>query len=120
MQGNKTNTALIDIVRSRPRKMVSPTGRLAQLLGRDEADIRNLRKADNIRPVYKMVDTCAAEFEAFTPYLYSTYERPFYQLEQAGKPAKPGKLRFESEANPTDRTKDRDPRAQGPTGSDRE
>ncbi len=77
--------------------------RLAQLLGRDEADIRNRRKADNIRPVYKMVDTCAAEFEAYTPYLYSTYERPFYKLGgvQAGKPASC----FESEANPTDRKK---------------
>jgi carbamoyl-phosphate synthase large subunit len=33
-----------------------------------------------IEPVFKTVDTCAAEFEAFTPYLYSTYERPFYNL----------------------------------------
>jgi carbamoyl-phosphate synthase large subunit len=58
--------------------------RLAQLLGKDEADIRNRRKADNIRPVYKMVDTCAAEFEAYTPYLYSTYERPFYNIADVG------------------------------------
>ena len=36
--------------------------------------VRNLRHAWNIRPVYKMVDTCAAEFEAATPYYYSTYE----------------------------------------------
>ena len=36
--------------------------------------VRNLRQSWNIRPVYKMVDTCAAEFEAATPYFYSTYE----------------------------------------------
>lgn len=39
-----------------------------------EADIRALRLQLNIKPVYKMVDTCAAEFEATTPYYYSTYE----------------------------------------------
>ena len=37
--------------------------------------VRNLRRQWNIRPVYKMVDTCAAEFEAATPYYYSTYEQ---------------------------------------------
>ncbi len=40
----------------------------------NESDIRELRKQLNIKPVYKMVDTCAAEFEALTPYYYSTYE----------------------------------------------
>ncbi|PZD93864.1 carbamoyl-phosphate synthase large subunit [Paenibacillus sambharensis] len=40
----------------------------------DELDIRSLRNDLNLRPVYKMVDTCAAEFEATTPYYYSTYE----------------------------------------------
>ncbi|WP_217557838.1 carbamoyl-phosphate synthase large subunit [Paenibacillus sp. GbtcB18] len=39
-----------------------------------EADIREYRLNQNIKPVYKMVDTCAAEFEATTPYYYSTYE----------------------------------------------
>ncbi|MGX4586742.1 carbamoyl-phosphate synthase large subunit [Paenibacillus chitinolyticus] len=39
-----------------------------------EADIREYRLNRNIKPVYKMVDTCAAEFEATTPYYYSTYE----------------------------------------------
>ncbi|MBJ6363184.1 carbamoyl-phosphate synthase large subunit [Paenibacillus sp. GCM10012307] len=39
-----------------------------------EAQVREFRLAQNIRPVYKMVDTCAAEFEATTPYYYSTYE----------------------------------------------
>jgi carbamoyl-phosphate synthase large subunit len=77
--------------------------RLGELLCVDEAEIRSLRRQHGIRPVYKMVDTCAAEFAAYTPYLYSTYERPFYTLSgpQAGKLAS----RVESEANPTDRKK---------------
>ena len=49
--------------------------RLAALTGATEADIRARRLAADIRPVFKRVDTCAAEFEAHTPYLYSTYER---------------------------------------------
>src|SRR5437879_1328821 len=48
--------------------------RLADLTGRDEAGIRALRLGHGIRPTFKMVDTCAAEFVAHTPYLYSTYE----------------------------------------------
>jgi carbamoyl-phosphate synthase large subunit len=48
--------------------------RLASLLNTTEADVRNYRKKNDIRPVFKMVDTCAAEFQAYTPYLYSTYE----------------------------------------------
>ncbi|WP_261305799.1 carbamoyl-phosphate synthase large subunit [Paenibacillus andongensis] len=40
-----------------------------------EADVRAFRLQQNIKPVYKMVDTCAAEFEASTPYYYSTYEQ---------------------------------------------
>ncbi len=57
--------------------------RLAQLLKVQEADIRNLRKQNNLRAVYKMVDTCAAEFAAYTPYMYSTYEVPFYRVQGA-------------------------------------
>lgn len=48
--------------------------RIAQLLGCTEAEIREKRQAFKVRPVFKRVDTCAAEFESFTPYLYSTYE----------------------------------------------
>jgi carbamoyl-phosphate synthase large subunit len=60
--------------------------RLAQLTGSDELTIRDARRKLGIQATFKMVDTCAAEFEAFTPYLYSTYER-------------------ECEANPTTRKK---------------
>ena len=48
--------------------------RLAELWGQGEDEVRALRHRLDIRPVYKRVDTCAAEFEAHTPYLYSTYE----------------------------------------------
>jgi carbamoyl-phosphate synthase large subunit len=48
---------------------------IALVTGKDERSIRNLRKTHGISVVYKMVDTCAAEFEAETPYFYSTVER---------------------------------------------
>ncbi|MBI3302739.1 MAG: carbamoyl-phosphate synthase large subunit [Deltaproteobacteria bacterium] len=48
--------------------------RLARLLGCSEAEVRERREQWSIVPVYKTVDTCAAEFVAHTPYLYSTYE----------------------------------------------
>jgi len=47
---------------------------LAVLFKKKEQEIRALRKRKGIMPVYKLVDTCAAEFEAYTPYYYSTYE----------------------------------------------
>jgi carbamoyl-phosphate synthase large subunit len=60
--------------------------RLAKLVGSDELTVRDARKRMGIEATFKMVDTCAAEFVAYTPYLYSTYER-------------------ECEANPTGRPK---------------
>jgi len=48
--------------------------RLAQLTKTSEEEVRQARLQRDIRPVYKIVDTCAAEFQAHTPYLYSTYE----------------------------------------------
>ncbi len=49
--------------------------RIAKLTSVSERDIRTLRHELSIRPAYKRVDTCAAEFEASTPYMYSTYEQ---------------------------------------------
>src|SRR5881275_1218769 len=60
--------------------------RLAYLTGRTETEVRDYRKQLGLVPVYKRVDTCGAEFESHTPYLYSTYET-------------------EDEAAPTDRRK---------------
>ena len=48
--------------------------RLAKLTGQTEAAVRTLRHQLNVRPVFKRVDTCAAEFKARTPYMYSAYE----------------------------------------------
>jgi len=47
---------------------------IARVRGVSEEDVRKARHHLNVRPVYKTVDTCAAEFEAFTPYHYSSYE----------------------------------------------
>ena len=60
--------------------------------GVTEAEVRDLRHKLGVRPVFKTIDTCAAEFQAQTPYLYSTYEAPTF-----GEP--------ECEANPSDRKK---------------
>jgi carbamoyl-phosphate synthase large subunit len=57
------------------KRMGFSDGRLAQVWRLDRQDkVRHLRKKHGIMPVYKRVDTCAAEFESYTPYLYSTYE----------------------------------------------
>ena len=48
---------------------------LAGISDTNEQTIREIRKSKGIWPVYKLVDTCAAEFEAYTPYFYSTYEQ---------------------------------------------
>jgi carbamoyl-phosphate synthase large subunit len=74
-----------DRVRALKRKGFSDR-RLATLLGIDEVSVRRRRTTMGIRPVYKRVDTCAAEFATSTAYLYSTYEE-------------------ECEAEPTDRKK---------------
>ncbi len=59
----------------RPAKQAGfSDARLAALWGTQEAEVRALRRQHGVRPVYKRVDTCGAEFEAHTPYLYSTYE----------------------------------------------
>ncbi|HUV32480.1 MAG TPA: carbamoyl-phosphate synthase large subunit, partial [Devosiaceae bacterium] len=66
--------------------------RLAELAGSSAAAVRKLRATLGVAPVYKRIDTCAAEFEAPTAYMYSTYETPF-----AGAPA--------DEARPSDARK---------------
>ncbi|HOV04079.1 MAG TPA: carbamoyl-phosphate synthase large subunit, partial [Kaistiaceae bacterium] len=51
--------------------------RLAELAGKEEADVAALRAKLDVHPVYKRIDTCAAEFASPTAYMYSTYEVPF-------------------------------------------
>ncbi|MDI9614379.1 carbamoyl-phosphate synthase large subunit [Methanothermobacter sp.] len=56
------------------KRMGFSDSRLASITGLTESEIRSLRLKNNIKPVYKMVDTCAAEFEAKTPYYYGCYD----------------------------------------------
>ena len=61
----------------RALKMLGFTdARLARLTGRDEGQVRRARRNLGVSAVFKRIDTCAAEFEAQTPYMYSTYEAP--------------------------------------------
>ncbi|ARU15852.1 carbamoyl-phosphate synthase large subunit [Croceicoccus marinus] len=60
--------------------------------GTSEEEIRALRHKLGVRPVFKRIDSCAAEFEAITPYMYSTYENPLFG-------------QAENEADPSDRKK---------------
>lgn len=64
----------VDLIREAKRTGFSDA-QLAYLLKKPEKDIMKIRKTLNIQPIYKMVDTCAAEFDAKTPYYYSTYEK---------------------------------------------
>ena len=66
--------------------------RLGELSGKTGAEVRQIRTELKVRPVYKRIDTCAAEFASPTPYMYSTYEVPF-----AGKTV--------NEARPSDKNK---------------
>jgi len=56
------------------KRMGFPDRKIAKYAGCSEKNLRNIRKENGIVATYKMVDTCAAEFEAKTPYYYSTYE----------------------------------------------
>jgi carbamoyl-phosphate synthase large subunit len=77
----------LDAARMRELKRLGfSDARLAELTNTDEAAIRHLRRTLGVRPVYKRVDSCAAEFATTTAYMYSTYEE-------------------ECEANPTNRDK---------------
>ncbi|MCL5292721.1 MAG: carbamoyl-phosphate synthase large subunit, partial [Actinobacteria bacterium] len=63
----------VDLLREAKRYGFSDY-QIAYLTGSNEKQVRDRRLADGVRPTYKTVDTCAAEFEAYTPYYYSTYE----------------------------------------------
>ncbi len=77
----------------RKLKMLGFTdARLGNLTGRDEDNVRRARRNLGVKAVFKRIDTCAAEFEAQTPYMYSTYEAPMM-----------GEV--ECEARPSDRKK---------------
>ncbi|MBI1362102.1 MAG: carbamoyl-phosphate synthase large subunit [Alphaproteobacteria bacterium] len=83
---------------TRIKSMGFSDARLAQLVGKTEAKVREARHKAGVRPVYKRIDTCAAEFAAKTPYLYSTYETGYIGQDGAPAPA-------QNEADPSDRNK---------------
>ncbi|MDJ0630110.1 MAG: carbamoyl-phosphate synthase large subunit [Rhodobacter sp.] len=75
--GVRKNGLPLDEHGLRQLKMLGFTdARLANLTGRDEENIRRARRNLGVTAVFKRIDTCAAEFEAQTPYMYSTYEAP--------------------------------------------
>lgn len=76
----------------RLKSMGFSDARLAGLTGASEAEVKTHRRALGVRPVFKRIDTCAAEFASPTAYMYSTYEAPF-----AGQAA--------DESNPSDKKK---------------
>jgi carbamoyl-phosphate synthase large subunit len=70
IEGDKLNAEKLQ----KGRNFSSAESQAAALIEDAENEVRHKRKKAGIRPVFKKVDTCAAEFEAFTPYLYSTYD----------------------------------------------
>ncbi len=85
VEGLKLEEIPLELLRSFKEVALSDR-RLAYITEKTEDEVREYRKSLGVVPVYKRVDTCGAEFESFTPYLYSTYET-------------------ESEAAPTNRRK---------------
>ena len=75
LRGNLSvsNPEFVDVLR-KAKVMGFSDRQLASIWKRKEIDIRSMRKEAGIIPAYKLVDTCAAEFEAYTPYYYSAYE----------------------------------------------
>ena len=88
----KTGLPLTEQGLRRLKMMGFTDARLAKLTGRDEDNVRRARVNLGVTAVFKRIDTCAAEFEAQTPYMYSTYEAPMM-----------GEV--ECEARPSDRKK---------------
>lgn len=85
IEGRKLEDVPAEVLRTAKEYALSDR-RIAYLTNSTETQVRERREDLNIVPVYKRVDTCGAEFESFTPYMYSTYEE-------------------ESEAEPTDKPK---------------
>ena len=80
------------------KQMGFSDGRLSELAGVDEKEVAAARASLKVHPVFKRVDTCAAEFESRTPYMYSTYEPDSWLASDSSSEC-------ESEAQPSNRTK---------------
>ena len=75
MENRLLNETLTKELIYQAKRLGFPDDRISVLTDRSSEEVRSFRKRFGIIPVYKMVDTCAAEFEAETPYFYSTYEQ---------------------------------------------
>jgi carbamoyl-phosphate synthase large subunit len=73
LRGERIETISRDEMR-RAKQAGFSDNQIAALVGTEEAEVSRARRELRVRPVFKRVDTCGAEFESFTPYLYSTYE----------------------------------------------
>jgi carbamoyl-phosphate synthase large subunit len=100
IEGAKSGAALLDDGRAllRRKQLGMSDRRLMKLCNTSEEQVRQARLKHGVRPVFKRVDTCAAEFEAQTPYLYSTYEVS-YEEKVGGGPT------VENEGRPTQKKK---------------
>src|SRR4029078_26301 len=85
---------------ARRKRLGMSDRRLMKVTGTSEEQVRQARLKHGIRPVFKRVDTCAAEVDAQTPYMYSTYEVPQEETVD-GKPI----VSVENEARPTGKKK---------------
>ena len=83
-QALKTQELTVDLLKE-AKRLEFPDNVIARLTGKSEEEIKNLRYENNIVAAYKMVDTCAAEFEAETPYDYSVFGRENEAVETSGK-----------------------------------
>ena len=83
-QALKTQELTVDLLKE-AKRLEFPDNVIARLTGKREEEIKNLRYENNIVAAYKMVDTCAAEFEAETPYYYSVFGRENEAAETSGK-----------------------------------
>jgi carbamoyl-phosphate synthase large subunit len=101
LAGAEKGAALLDDAPAlaRRKRLGMSDRRLMKLTGTSEEQVRQARLKHGIRPVFKRVDTCAAEFEAQTPYLYSTYEVGFEEhvgaaptIENEGRPTQKRKI----------------------------
>jgi carbamoyl-phosphate synthase large subunit len=100
--GVELGAKLLDdpVALARRKRLGMSDRRLMKVTGTSEEQVRQARLKHGIRPVFKRVDTCAAEFEAQTPYMYSTYEVPQEETVD-GKPV----VSVENEARPTGKKK---------------
>ncbi|MGA2266773.1 MAG: carbamoyl-phosphate synthase large subunit [Phycisphaerae bacterium] len=107
--GEKTADRLVEVLRQAKQWGYSDV-QLATAWNLTDKQVRTLRQRLGVLPVYKLVDTCAAEFEAYTPYYYSTYETPIVQIKAEKSKSSTSALRpstffVDEEIRVTDRKK---------------